>query len=318
MAKRLLRLEIIRHALGFYRRWVSVLIGSSALLGLIGYASDEAVGLFYVSLAAAVFMVTAFHVLFGGGSAFFNVIFANMITIYLCLFTFFVESLFQDLPPRFIALGFLLPLAAFLGGAIFKKGEIQGIIQSQVYLHEAKFIHSFLWLIPIALVGTLAFILHQSHGNTLGDLKIFFLMEMSVIAVIVFFASRDFTLMLVDTGVLFGDFFKDNARLIKPAFAFFIFYSMNIIIFAGLYKTIGRLSTVHHFIVRGIARDLTFIESLYFSMVTLSTLGYGDIVPVSNAIRLIVGLQTFFGTLLFFFGVHAILGHKWDDPSKKE
>jgi len=318
MAKRLLRFEIIRHALGFYRRWVSVLIGSSALLGLIGYASDEAVGLFYVSLAAAVFMVTAFHVLFGGGSAFFNVIFANMITIYLCLFTFFVESLFQDLPPRFIALGFLMPLAAFLGGAIFKKSEIQGIIQSQVYLHEAKFIRSFLWLVPIALVGIMAFVLHQAHGNTLGDLKIFFLMEMSVIAAIVFFASRDFTLMLVDTGVLFGDFFKDNARLIKPAFAFFIFYSMNIIIFAGLYKTIGRLSSVHHFIVRGIARDLTFIESLYFSLVTLSTLGYGDIVPFSNAIRLLVGVQTFFGTLFFFFGVHAILGHKWDDPAKKE
>ena len=318
MAKRLLKFEIIRHALGFYRRRVSVLVGSSALLGLIGYASDEAVGLFYVSLAAAVFMVTAFHVLFGGGSAFFNVIFANMITIYLCLFTFFVESLFQGLPPRFIAIGFLLPLAGFLGGAIFRKEEIQGIIQSQVYLHEAKFIRSFLWLIPIALVGILAFILHQSHGNTPGQLNEFFFVEMSAISVIAFLASRDFTLMLIDTGVLFGDFFKDNARLIKPAFAFFIFYSMNIIIFASLYKTIGRLSTVHHFLVRGIARDLTFIESLYFSMVTLSTLGYGDIVPITSAIRLVVGLQTFIGTLLFFFGVHAILGHKWDDPAKKE
>jgi voltage-gated potassium channel len=319
MAKRLLRFEIIRHALGFYRRWVSVLIGSSALLGLIGYASDEAVGLFYVSLAAAVFMVTAFHVLFGGGSAFFNVIFANMITIYLCLFTFFVESLFQDLSPRYIAIGFLLPLAAFLTGAVFRKSEIQGIIQSQVYLDEARFIHSFLWLVPIALVGIIAFMLHQSHGDTFTQLhlKAFFLMEMSVIAAIVFLASRDFILMLVDTGVLFGDFFKDNARLIKPAFAFFIFYSMNIIIFAGIYKTIGRLSTVHHFMVEGIRRDLTFIESLYFSLVTLSTLGYGDIVPITNAIRLIVGIQTFFGTLLFFFGVHAILGHKWDDPVKK-
>lgn len=318
MVQRLLKLEIIRNALGFYRRRISVLVGSTALLGLIGYASDEAVGLFYVSLAAAVFMVTAIHVLFGGGSAFFNVIFANMITIYLCLFTFFVESLFQGLPPRFIAVGFLLPLAGFLGGAIFRRWEIQGIIQSQVYLDEARFIRSFLWLVPIMVVGVLAFILHESHENTPGQLKEFFLMEMSVIAVIAFLASRDFTLMLIDTGVLFGDFFKDNSRLIKPAFAFFIFYSMNIIIFAGIYKTIGHLSTVHHFTVRGVGRDLTFIESLYFSLVTLSTLGYGDIVPVTNGIRLVVGLQTFIGTLLFFFGVHAILGHKWDDPAKKE
>ena len=317
MPKRLLQFGIIGHALSFYRRWVSVLIGSSALLGLIGYASDEDVGLFYVSLAAAVFMVTAFHTLFGGGSAFFNVIFANMITIYLCLFTFFVESLFQGLPPRYIALGFLMPLAAFLAGAVYKKEEIRGIIQSQVYVEEGRFIHSFLWLVPIALVGIAGFVLHQTPGGMPEHLKEFFLVETAVISVIVFFASRDFTLMLVDTGVLFGDFFKDNARLIKPAFAFFVFYSMNIIIFAGLYKTIGRLSTVHHFIVRGVARDLTFIESLYFSMVTLSTLGYGDMVPASNAIRLIVGFQTFIGTLLFFFGVHAILGHKWDDLKKE-
>ncbi len=205
----------------------------------------------------------------------------------------------------------------FLGGAIFRRDEIQGIIQSQTYIEEAKFIHSFLWLVPIALIGIIAFILHQSHGNTPEHLQIFFLIEMSAIAAIAFFASSDFSLMLMDTGILFGDFFADNARLIKPAFAFFIFYSMNIIIFAGIYKTIERLSTVHHFMVHGVPRHLTFIETLYFSMVTVSTLGYGDVTPITNAIRLIVGIQTFFGTLLFFFGVHAILGHKWDDPAKK-
>ncbi|MBI3440502.1 MAG: two pore domain potassium channel family protein, partial [Proteobacteria bacterium] len=49
---------------------------------------------------------------------------------------------------------------------------------------------------------------------------------------------------------------------------------------------------------------------LYFSLVTISTLGYGDIIPHTNAVRFIVGLQSFFGTMLFFFGVHAILAHK--------
>lgn len=318
MPKRLLEFGIM-HALSFYRRWVSVLIGSSALLGLIGYASDESVGLFYISFAAAVFMVTAFHILFGGGSAFFNVIFANMITIYLCLFTFFIESLFQGLPPRYIALGFLMPLAAFLAGAIFRKGEIQKVIQSQVYLEEKRFIHSFLWLIPIAAVGVLGFMLHQHQSpDAMPDLKEYFLGETAIICVIVFLAAADFTLMLLDTGMLFGHFFRDNIKLIKPAFSFFIFYSMNIIIFAGIYKTICHLSDVHHFIVRGVARDLTFIESLYFSLITLSTLGYGDIVPTTNAIRLIVSAQTFSGTLLFLFGVHAILGHGWDDYTKKE
>lgn len=310
MPQRLLHFELIRRALGFYRRFISVVIVSVALLGLVGFASDESIGLFYVSIFAAVFMVTSFHALFGGDSAFFNVVLANVITIYLCFFAFFVESLFSDLTPLYTAAGFLLPLAAFLGGAIVKKHEITGIIKSQVYINEAKFIRSFLWLIPIAIIGVLAFALHESHDYTPEHTRLFFLMEMSAVSAVVFLASRDFTLMLVDTGVLFGEFFSNNAKLIKSAFAFFIMYSIIIIVFASLYRNIEYLSNIPHFEIHGEKRDLTFVESMYFSLVTVSTLGFGDIIPVTNAMRFIVGLQSFFGTLLFFFGVHAILGHR--------
>jgi voltage-gated potassium channel len=301
--------SIIRRALSFYRRWLSAIIISTVLLGLVGYASDETVSLFYVSIAAAVFMIIAFHTLFGGRSAFFNVVLANVITLYLCFFTFFVESLFQGVPPLYIAAGFLLPLAAFLGGAVVRQHEIRGIIQSQVYINEAKFIRSFLWLLPIAMIGILAFALHESHDDPVSVMKRYFLVEMTAISAVVFLASRDFTLMLVDTGILFGDFFASNARLIKPAFAFFTFYSLNIVVFAALYRIVDHMSKVRHFMVHGVSRGLTFIEAMYFSLTTVSTVGYGDIVPLTNAIRFICGVQIFFGTMLFFFGVHAILGH---------
>jgi voltage-gated potassium channel len=323
MPDRLLHFELIRRALGFYRRWISVVVLSAALLGVVGYASDETIGLFYISLAAVIFLVTIFHVVFGSRSAFFNVVFANIITIYLCFFTFFVESLFRGVGWGYIALGFLLPLVSFVAGAVRKRREITEIIESQQYVKEEEFARSFLWLIPIALVGVAAFILHMAYANAedapaLADaaqqhLAGAFLMEMSAIALIVFFASRDFTLMLVDTGMLFSDFFVTNARLIKPAFAFFTFYSLNIIVFSAVYKIIDKLSDVHHFVIRGVAKHLSFVEAMYFSLVTVSTLGYGDIVPVTNPIRFIVGIQTFLGTMLFFFGVHAIIGHKGAD-----
>lgn len=322
MTRWLSRLEIIRQAFGFYRRYAGALSISASLLGLIGYASNEAVGMFSVSMATLILLLTAFHALFGGGSAFFNVILANVMTLYLCLFTFFVESLFQGIPHGFIVVGFLLPLAGFFSGVVQKREEIRDIIQSRVYIEEAKFIRSFFWLVPIALIGIAAFTLHEPHGIAklpraeqleLGN---YLLAEMAAITVIAFLASRDFTLMLIDSGVLFGEFFADNVRLIKPAFAFFTFYSMNIIAFAGIYKMIERLSAAHHFMIHGELRDLTFIESLYFSLITISTVGYGDIVPVTNAIRLIIALQTFCGTMLFLFGVHAILSHKWESHGK--
>ncbi|MBI1216560.1 MAG: hypothetical protein GC185_12180, partial [Alphaproteobacteria bacterium] len=276
---------------------------------------DETIGLFYVSLVAVVFLVTVFHAVFGSRSAFFNIVFANVITIYLCFFTFFVESIFMGVPWTYIATGFLMPLLAFMAGSIRRRQEIREIIQSQKYIKEAEFLRSFLWLLPIALIGVFAFVLHQSRMNAPEPhLAGAFLAEMGMIAIIVFFASRDFTLMMVDTGVLFGDFFASNARLIKPAFAFFTFYSLNIIVFAAIYRIIEHLSSVHHFLIRGVARDLTFVESMYFSMVTVSTLGYGDIVPVTNAIRFLVGVQSFFGMMLFLFGVHAFLGYNATRP----
>lgn len=321
---RLLKLDLIQRALAFYRSHLSTVAFSSLLLGVVGYASNETIGLFYVSLIAVICLVSAFHAVFGSRSAFFNVVFANAITIYLCFFAFFVESIFRGVPRVYVAIGFLLPLVGYLGGAIFKRREITDIIQSEQYIKEREFIRSFLWLVPIALIGIAAFVLHQVDldnppmlVDALQDhLNAAFLLEMSTIAVIVFFASRDFTLMMVDTGVIFSDFFTSNARLIKPAFAFFTFYSLIIVVFAAVYRIIDHLSDVHHFIVRGVLRDLTFVESMYFSLVTLSTLGYGDIVPITNGIRFIVGVETFFGTLLFFFGVHAIIGHKRDEASQ--
>jgi voltage-gated potassium channel len=309
MPQRLLHFEIIRRGLSFYRNYISVVIVSIALLGLVGFATDETVGLFYTSIFAAIFMVLAFHRLFGGGSAFFNVILANVVTVYMCFFAFFVESIFPDLTAPYITGGFLLPLVAFLTGAVFRKDEITSIVQSHVYINEAKFVRSFLWLIPIALIGVLAFALHQGHENTPEHRRLFFLGEMGSVSAVVFLASRDFTLMLIDTGVLFGEFFAENAKLIKSAFAFFIMYSFIIVVFAAIYKNIDYLSGIHHFEIHGKERHLSFVEAVYFSLVTVSTLGFGDIIPLTNAMRFIVGLQSFCGTLLFFFGVHAILGH---------
>ena len=293
----------------FYNHALPAVILSTLLLAIVGYASDETVGMFEVSIGTVLVLVTSFHYLFGRGSGFFNIIFANAITIYLCFFTFFVESLFVGVERTGVAAGFLMPPAAFLLGTVLRRHDIRAIIDSNDRGNEAEFVRSFIWMLPIIAIGIFAFVVHQNSHLTADLLESFFLVEMFIISVIVVFASKDFALLLMTTGLVFKDFFSANAGLIKPAFAFFTFYSLNIVIFAAIYRIIDHISIVQHFYVRGELRDLTFVESLYFSMVTISTLGYGDIIPATNAIRFIVGAQTFLGTLLFFFGVHAILSH---------
>jgi hypothetical protein len=43
---------------------------------------------------------------------------------------------------------------------------------------------------------------------------------------------------------------------------------------------------------------LTFYDFLYFSIATITTIGYGDIVPTTTSMRLIVGIEAFLGTIL--------------------
>lgn len=52
----------------------------------------------------------------------------------------------------------------------------------------------------------------------------------------------------------------------------------------------------------------TFSTFMYFSLVTMTTLGYGDILPVSDFVRLLAGFQAVFGTLYFAVFVGALVG----------
>ena len=46
-------------------------------------------------------------------------------------------------------------------------------------------------------------------------------------------------------------------------------------------------------------------DALYFSVVTMATVGYGDIVPVGHAARLLSVLEILSGVLLLVVGVSA-------------
>lgn len=54
-----------------------------------------------------------------------------------------------------------------------------------------------------------------------------------------------------------------------------------IIVFTGVYYWISQQSTYHF------GRPLTLFHSLYFSMITQTTIGYGDIVPISDTAKII-------------------------------
>ena len=128
----------------------------------------------------------------------------------------------------------------------------------------------------------------------------------AAIALIVFTVSRDIVLFLRETGLLFDEFFRRSAALIVPAFAFLSFYSLLVIVFAALYTVLDRVTGGGNFRVDGAVRAITFPEMLYFSLMTSSTVGYGDIAPATSGIRLMAAAEIVSGILLLLFGFNEI------------
>jgi hypothetical protein len=52
---------------------------------------------------------------------------------------------------------------------------------------------------------------------------------------------------------------------------------------------------------------LSFSESIYFSIVSIGTVGYGDIVPHSSLARLLASIEVICGFMLLLFGVSELL-----------
>ena len=59
---------------------------------------------------------------------------------------------------------------------------------------------------------------------------------------------------------------------------------------------------------RALPERLTWFEFLYLSMTTLSTTGFGDIVPVSSAARSAVILEQFVGVLYVALVISRLAG----------
>jgi voltage-gated potassium channel len=135
---------------------------------------------------------------------------------------------------------------------------------------------------------------------------------MAAIATIVLFVGPTIAAFLIDTGLLFEAFFEQMSRALVGAFAFLTFYSVLVIVFAALYRILSSISSVPDFVVAGQPREISFVESLYFSVITMATVGYGDITPLSDLARLVAAVQVVVGILLLLFGFSEILSYTRD------
>jgi len=296
------------HAALQRRGWVRSVVFTVGLLGLISLSVERVSPALLVTLIVSVSgLALALHYLFPR-SLFFSVALTNLIGVYASIFVFFVETHFAKVDPVVMPLGFVGPILSFFLGTLWRREAIRGIIATRMLRDEAHFIRVLTWLVPVAAIGALTFFIPDS-GVSHETLDNAFLGAMGLISAIVFFASHDVAVFLLDTGLLFEKFFDRAVRLIVPAFAFLTFYSLVVIVFASIYSGLDHLTHTPHFKIDGVVRELTFGESVYFSLTTMATVGLGDIAPATGGVRLLVAAEIISGVMLLLFGVNEIVSY---------
>jgi voltage-gated potassium channel len=288
------------------RHWWRAVAFTAALALLVGFAArprDPSFAALLLATAAAGFGF--FYVLFSRGLHV-AVALANGLAVYATLFTFFTESNFAHVRLPVAYLAFLLPVLAFLAAAWRHRVTLAGLVSSERLRETAHFPRLLAWLVPITLIGAATFAVPEVAPGRAAEESIL-LAAMAAVSLVVAAASRDVVAFLLDASLLFEAFFARIRRLLIPTFAFLTLYSLLVIVFACIYRLVDEVTPGPLLSFAGQPHEMSFAEALYFSVVTLSTIGYGDVVPFAPAARAIASVQAILGVLLLLFGFAEIM-----------
>ena len=230
---------------------------------------------------------------------------ANAIGVYACAFVFVIEILFPETGDLAAFGSYLIPLVGFTAGLLLNRDRPgrsdTGIAGGAIWCGLSVAI----------IVFSLALLHIDGFDGILSTVALFGLaLGLGGVAYV---SSQTIAEFMTETGDLFRDFFATIRELVRPAYAFFTFYLLFVIVFASLYSIIDYISLAPHFSIQGELRDINFLEAIYFSLITFSTVGYGDMTPVSHAARIIVTIQVLTGVVLTLFGFFAIMTYRTSD-----
>jgi len=283
---------------------VPEIVGTASFVLLVAAALTGFSTWFAAALLAGIVLPVALFRRLFPEAGLFAVALANLLSVYACLYVYFVEANFAPVGPWAESCAFLLPIIGFVAGCLAKQNNIRQLAGRRPRLRRQDLI-GMAWLVPILAIGILTYGLPALIPEGWSDTVL--LLSMAAISGLVLQHTEQIALFLLETGELFEIFFNNLARIAVPVFAFFTVYSLLIIVFATLFSLIDRVLPGPQFSISGVARPITFAECLYFSVSTMATIGYGDILPIDDSVRMLAAIEVITGILLLLFGFAELL-----------
>lgn len=240
---------------------------------------------------------------------------ATGIPLYTAAYAVGIERALPHAHPVAVYAGFFLPLIAFVVGIWQRRQEIARRLRRRRPVPVSR---GFAWLAASAALWIGAELLLPAGGSTtLHSLTP--VVVMLGIGLLTRLMIVDAALLLNETGHLFRAFVVRMAHRSVPVFSFLVVFGFIVLIFGTLYAILDSFSAAPNFSMGSAGARLDFADALYFSIVTLSTIGYGDITPTSGIARLIVGAEILFGVVLLLFAFAEIAAYEPAiEPEKEE
>lgn len=292
------------------------LVLTLVVVGMIGFAIfDLSHWPFIIALCTLVAVSFWFFHRTFACSRFFVFAFINGISVYAYGFRLMIDTVFPTVEQPLPEIGFSLPIIAYLFGSWNKRKHIKTMLHTGG-LSSFPVRAAIVWLFML-LAGGLGVIILLSQFPIANNMSVLFSALILVLCAVTFLVSSKITLLLLDTGLMFEEFFERVKITASAAFAFLTFYSLTVIFFAAVYRILDFITPGMNFMKGGVEGRLDALESIYFSVATLTTVGYGDITPHSQIARITTTFEVVFGVILLLYGFSEILSYARDRAKNK-
>jgi len=232
---------------------------------------------------------------------------ASVLAMYTCLYAVVGRAAFPLAWDRSRLAGFLLPIGAFVLACWLRRGALRPLIgadQSPDFTHLPRFAR---WMGMVGAVGMLSLALPISRADP-GTQTAALVAAMGIVAAATAASVGDVVRLMADIAAIFREVTPRLAPLAVPVAAYCSLWALLTVVFGCLYRIADGFSRSPLFTGAGGAPiRVDFPTALHFSAVTLSTVGYGDIQPHDDGVRLLAMVQALSGQLLLLFGFYEIM-----------
>ena len=231
---------------------------------------------------------------------------ANGLAMYTCLYAVIGRAAFPGAQDWARIGAFLLPIAAFVGACWARRASLRPWIrapQAPDLKHLPRFAR---WLGTMGAVAVLSLALPINRAGP-GTQTLALVAAMALVAAVSAASVGDVVRLLADIAAIFREVTRRLALLAVPVAAYCSLWALLSVVFGCLYRIADGLSQQPLFHGPDGPLRVGFPAALHFSAVTLSTVGYGDILPADDGVRLLAAVQAVMGQLLLLFGFYEIM-----------